>query len=119
MGEHAVLLRSQHGVGRRWRAVASGRGAVLSRARLYAGPGRRRQVAHQTRSKREADMVHENMGLTRRSMLAAGVTTIAAMSARSAFAAWEPSEGYPDPAVEVLDPRFERYRLFNASVERL
>jgi gluconolactonase len=26
---------------------------------------------------------------------------------------------YPDPAVQVLDPRFERYRLHNAVVERL
>jgi gluconolactonase len=26
---------------------------------------------------------------------------------------------YPDPAVRVLDPRFERYRLHNAAVERI
>ena len=26
---------------------------------------------------------------------------------------------YPDPAIEVLDPSFLNYRLFNASVERL
>jgi gluconolactonase len=26
---------------------------------------------------------------------------------------------YPDPAIEVLDPSFLKYRLFNASVERL
>ena len=32
---------------------------------------------------------------------------------------WEPSDRYPDPAVEVLEPRFERYRIFQASVERL
>lgn len=32
---------------------------------------------------------------------------------------WQPAERYPDPAVEVLDPSFERYRLFNAAVERL
>jgi gluconolactonase len=29
------------------------------------------------------------------------------------------SERYPDPAVEVLDPSFARYRIFNAAVERL
>jgi gluconolactonase len=63
-------------------------------------------------------MVLKNMGLTRRGMLAAGAVTIAAVSTRPALA-FEPSESYPDPAVEVLDPRFERYRLFNASVERL
>ena len=26
---------------------------------------------------------------------------------------------YPDPAIETLDPRFEKYRQFNAAVERL
>ena len=32
---------------------------------------------------------------------------------------WEPSERYPDPAVQVLDASFNRYRLPLASVERL
>jgi gluconolactonase len=32
---------------------------------------------------------------------------------------WQPSDIYPDPAVEILDPRFLRIRLFNAAVERL
>jgi gluconolactonase len=32
---------------------------------------------------------------------------------------WEPSQRYPDPAVESLDPRFEKYRLPLAAVERL
>jgi gluconolactonase len=32
---------------------------------------------------------------------------------------WQQSETYPDPAVEVLDPRFLKYRIFNAAVERL
>ncbi len=32
---------------------------------------------------------------------------------------WRPSERYPDPAVEVLDPSFAKYRIFSASVERL
>lgn len=32
---------------------------------------------------------------------------------------WEPSEIYPDPHVEILDPSFLKYRLFHASVERL
>ena len=32
---------------------------------------------------------------------------------------WEPSERYPDPAVQVLDPSFNQYRLPLASVERL
>lgn len=32
---------------------------------------------------------------------------------------WQPAERYPDPAIEVLDASFERYRLFNAAVEQL
>jgi gluconolactonase len=32
---------------------------------------------------------------------------------------WEPSERYPDPAVHVLHPQFNKYRLLLASVERL
>src|SRR5579872_1069706 len=32
---------------------------------------------------------------------------------------WEPSERYPDPAVQVLDASFNRYRLPLASIERL
>ncbi len=32
---------------------------------------------------------------------------------------WEPSTRYPDPAVQVLDPSFNAYRLPLASVERL
>jgi gluconolactonase len=32
---------------------------------------------------------------------------------------WEPSQRYPDPAVQVLDASFNQYRLPLASVERL
>jgi gluconolactonase len=32
---------------------------------------------------------------------------------------WRPSLRYPDPAIEVLDKRFEQYVVFSASVERL
>ncbi len=32
---------------------------------------------------------------------------------------WRPSECYPDPAVEILDPSFAPYRLALAAVERL
>ena len=32
---------------------------------------------------------------------------------------WPSGEVYPDPAVQILDPAFARYRLFNASVEKL
>ena len=32
---------------------------------------------------------------------------------------WEPSQRYPDPAVQVLDASFNQYRLPLASVEQL
>ncbi|HLN08785.1 MAG TPA: SMP-30/gluconolactonase/LRE family protein [Xanthobacteraceae bacterium] len=34
-------------------------------------------------------------------------------------AGWEPHERYPDPAVQILDPSFAKYRIALASVERL
>jgi gluconolactonase len=32
---------------------------------------------------------------------------------------WQPSERYPDPAVQILDPSFAKYRLNLAALERL
>ena len=59
------------------------------------------------------------MHITRRNMLSASVGALSIAAAPRAFAAWEPSERYPDPAIKSLDPSFDRYRLFNASIERL
>jgi gluconolactonase len=59
------------------------------------------------------------MQITQRNILAAGVSALSIAAAPRAFAAWEPSERYPDPAIRSLDSSFNRYRLFNASVERL
>jgi gluconolactonase len=36
-----------------------------------------------------------------------------------ASTAWQPSPRYPDPAVQVLHPSFEKYRIVLAAVERL
>jgi len=41
------------------------------------------------------------------------------MTAEDVSGRWQPSERYPDPAVEVLDPSFAKYRIFSAAVERL
>src|SRR6201981_4083578 len=60
------------------------------------------------------------MQISRRDMLGAGVTVAAAvLTATETFGGWEASERYPDPAIKVLDPSFLKYRVFNASVERL
>jgi len=60
------------------------------------------------------------MDSTRRGMMT-GVGAAAAMAAIApkAFAAWEPSERYPDPYVQHLDPAFNKYRLGLASVEKI
>src|SRR5262249_40548272 len=59
------------------------------------------------------------MQITRRRMLA-GASAVAAMTtAGAASGRWEPSERYPDPSVQVLDPSFNKYRLLLASVERI
>jgi gluconolactonase len=60
------------------------------------------------------------MDPTRRTMVATGSAALAmAAASPPAFGRWERSERYPDPSVEVLDPSFAKYRLFNAAVERL
>src|SRR5262247_1339754 len=56
---------------------------------------------------------------SRRDMMAGGCAAAAMTFAPAALAAWEPSQRYPDPAVQSLDPSFNKYRLALAGVERL
>jgi hypothetical protein len=32
---------------------------------------------------------------------------------------WTPAARYPDPAIEILDPSFAKYRVANAALERI
>ena len=65
------------------------------------------------------------MVMTRRNLLggAAAVSATAVLDAQAivakAAADWEPSPFYPDPAIQILDPSFAKYRINNAGVERL
>ena len=59
------------------------------------------------------------MEQTRRTILAATGSMAAASMSSRVFAGWEPAQRYPDPAVEILDPSFAKYRLALTSVERL
>ena len=60
------------------------------------------------------------MKQTRRAfMTTTGAALAGAAVAERAFAQWRPSERYPDPAIQVLDPSFAKYRLGLAGVERL
>ena len=56
----------------------------------------------------------------RRDLLKTGLAFAASAAARPSLADWAPSLRYPDPAVQSLDKRFDRYRIsVNANVERL
>jgi gluconolactonase len=52
-------------------------------------------------------------------MTTAGAALAGAALTQRAFAQWRPSERYPDPAIQTLDPSFGKYRLALAGVERL
>ncbi|MCC7547978.1 MAG: SMP-30/gluconolactonase/LRE family protein [Burkholderiales bacterium] len=41
------------------------------------------------------------------------------MHAEFPHVSWQPSQRYPDPAIEILDEGFDRYRIKSASVERI
>lgn len=59
---------------------------------------------------------------SRRLLLKSGVAGTAAPWLALSASAAEPvplSQRYPDPAIEILDPSFAKYRLFSAGVERL
>src|SRR5215475_11003996 len=59
------------------------------------------------------------MDSTRRAILKAGGAALATAATPRAFAQWRMNDRYPDPAVQSLDPSFNKYRLALASVERL
>jgi gluconolactonase len=56
------------------------------------------------------------MDITRRHVLGAAALTVALGPKAHA---WQESERYPDPAIELIDPSFAKYRLNNAGVERI
>ena len=57
------------------------------------------------------------MGFTRRNLLASTGAAAAMTFTRTALGGWEPSARYPDPAIQILDPAFAKYRIAQASVE--
>jgi gluconolactonase len=59
------------------------------------------------------------MHVTRRAFLTAGTAAATLAAVPRAFAQWQPSQRYPDPAVQIVDQSFARYRLNLAKIERL
>src|SRR6266705_768128 len=67
-----------------------------------------------------SDNGRNTMDITKRNLIAGlGATAVAATFTRAALGAWEESSRYPEPRVQILDPSFARYRVVQASVERL
>src|SRR5262245_65103439 len=59
------------------------------------------------------------MATNRREFLAAGAALAATAVAPRALAQWQPSQRYPDPAIQIIDQSFARYRLALARVEQI
>jgi gluconolactonase len=63
------------------------------------------------------------MSFTRRNILAATAATAAATTlSRASFAQSFPfaaNQRYPDPAVQILDPSFAKYRIYSSTVEQV
>jgi gluconolactonase len=57
--------------------------------------------------------------MNRRTFLRSTATLAATAMTPRIFAEWQPSERYPDPAVQTLDPSFAKYRISLAKVERI
>jgi gluconolactonase len=57
--------------------------------------------------------------MNRRTFLASSGAIAAFAALPRALAEWEPSQRYPDPAIKVVDPSFNKYRIGTAKVERI
>jgi gluconolactonase len=63
------------------------------------------------------------METSRRQLLGGGVaaltTTALTKSALAQSFSFTPNQRYPDPAIEILDPSFAKYRIYSSTVEQL
>src|SRR3979490_3586555 len=64
-----------------------------------------------------------SMTMTRRNALAAaGATVASTLLSRTADAQsfpFSPNQRYPDPAVQILDPSFTKYRIYSSTVDQV
>jgi gluconolactonase len=66
--------------------------------------------------------MQEKSGVQRRDVLKLGLGLgLLGLAGRAAAQSFEfkPSQRYPDPAVQILDPSFGKYRVYSATVEQL
>src|SRR3954452_19955839 len=63
------------------------------------------------------------MDMTRRTSLQAGSAvagaTVLSRGAGAQSFSFTPNQRYPDPAVQILDPSFAKYRLYSSTVEQV
>ncbi len=59
------------------------------------------------------------MQMSRRDVVGAGAAMAATLTPKVSLGDWDPSPRYPDPAITVLDQSFAKYRVAQATVERL
>src|SRR5215213_4253304 len=63
------------------------------------------------------------MNMDRRNLLAgagaAAATTLLARSAAAQSFPFTPNQRYPDPAVQILDPSFAKYRIYSSTIEQV
>lgn len=63
----------------------------------------------------------KEVNVSRRRVLASGAIALTAcvMDARAQSFAFQPKQRYPDPALQILDPSFLKYRLYSSTVEQV
>ena len=62
--------------------------------------------------------VNSGSHLVRRRFLAGALASAAGAAGAQTFG-FQPAQRYPDPAVQVLDPEFGKYKLFNSTLEQI
>src|SRR5665811_2510178 len=66
-------------------------------------------------------MQDENINPRRGFLKAAAGTGLAALSGIASAQSFEfkPNQRYPDPAIQILDPSFAKYRLYSSMIEQV
>jgi gluconolactonase len=63
------------------------------------------------------------MNINRRNLLAgagaAAASTLLSHAAGAQSFPFSPNQRYPDPAVQILDPGFAKYRIYSSTVEQV
>src|SRR5688572_26996979 len=61
-----------------------------------------------------------SMNASRRSILLGGAAAVAVSTRAGAQSfPFRPNQRYPDPAVEILDPSFTKYRIYSSTLEQV